>query len=471
MRSNPAAIITALFIAEVAVVFESSMLYTALPTLIRQFGDPIAAGWLITVHMLIGAAVSVVIGRLGDMYGRKPVMLTVLAIAAAGSVLSAVTTHFGLVLAGRAMQGFAVAAIPLTIGVVRESLPAARVPVAVGLMTTATATGGAVGLVLGGVIVDRFNWHWLFVLSAILLGISWMAIRLTLPTRRGTLPGEPVNWIEGALLVPGIMALLYGFSLSKTLGWTDPQLLGWIALGVLVLAWWARISLRAKEPFVDLRLLGTRNVAIANGLAAILSLGTMQIMLVYAPYIQSPNWTMVGLGLTATAAGLAKLPSNVVSLVCGPLAGYFSGRTGTRPIVMLGMLITAIGWFASMGMPDSLIEVIVLLCVITIGSSTLSAAIYLVLVEAVPAERTGEAIGMTSVFRGISTAVGAQVVSILLASDTVVAPGGAKLTSAAGYHMAMAWIAGVSLLGAVLALFLRPLARKPQRTGASSPAE
>jgi MFS family permease len=471
MRSNSTAIIAALFIAEVAVVFESSMLYTALPTLIRQFGDPIAAGWLITVHMLIGAAVSVVIGRLGDIYGRKPMMLAVLAIAAAGSVLSAVTTHFGLVLVGRAMQGFAVAAIPLTIGVVRESLPAARVPVAVGLMTTATATGGAVGLVLGGVIVDRFNWHWLFVLSAILLAISWLAIRLILPERPGTRPGEPVNWIEGALLVPGIMALLYGFSLSKKLGWSSPVLLGWIALGVVVLAWWARISLRAKEPFVDLRLLGTRNVAIANGLAAFLSLGTMQVMLIFALYIQSPSWTMVGLGLTATAAGLSKLPSNVVSLVSGPLAGYLSARTGTRPIVVTGMLLTATGWFASMGLPDSLGAVIVLLCVITFGSSMLNAAIYLVLVEAVPQQRTGEAIGMTSVFRGISTAIGAQVVSILLASDTVIAPGGARLTSAAGYHMAMAWIGGVSLLGAVLALLLRPVAKPLPPAVATSPAE
>ena len=468
MRRNTTAIITALFIAEVAVVFESSMLYTALPTLIRQFGDPISAGWLITIHMLIGAAVSVVIGRLGDIYGRKPMILAVLAVAMVGSVISAVTTHFSIGLVGRAMQGFAVAAIPLTIGVIREALPAARVPVAVGLMTTATATGGAVGLVLGGVIVDRFNWHWLFVFSSILLGISWLMVRLTLPARPGIQPAEPVNWIEGVLLVPGIMALLYGFSLSKSHGWSSPQLLGWIAIGVVVLAWWARISLRAKEPFVDLRLLGTRNVAVANGLAAVLSLGTMQVMLVFAPYIQSPKWTMVGLGLTATAAGLAKLPSNVVSLLAGPLTGYFSARTGSRPLVMIGMLMTALGWFASMGMPNSLGEVIALLCVITFGSSVLNAAIYLVLVDSVPTQRTGEAIGMTSVFRGIATAIGAQVVSILLASDTVIAPGGARLTSAAGYHLGMAWIGGVSLLGAILALLLKPVAKAPQADGAVS---
>jgi MFS family permease len=135
---------------------------------------------------------------------------------------------------------------------------------------------------------------------------------------------------------------------------------------------------------------------------------------------------------------------------------------------MTGILLTAIGWFASMGMPQSLGAVIVLLCVITFGSSVLNAAIYLVLVDSVPTQRTGEAIGMTSVFRGIATAIGAQVVSILLASDTVIAPSGARLTAAAGYHLGMAWIGGVSLLGAILALLLRPVAKAPQADGAVS---
>ena len=141
MRSNHNAIIAAVFLAEVCATFETSMLYAALPTLIRTFGDPITAGWLVTMHMLIGTVACVVAGRLGDMYGRKRVMMILLATAALGSLISAVTTDFGIVLFGRALQGFASAAIPLSIGILRESLPEKRVPVAVGLMTTAQGMG------------------------------------------------------------------------------------------------------------------------------------------------------------------------------------------------------------------------------------------------------------------------------------------------------------------------------------------
>ena len=187
MKSNHNAIIVAVFLAEVSATFETTMLYAALPTLIKTFGDPITAGWLLTMHMLIGTVACVVVGRLGDIHGRQRVMLLLLVVAAIGSLISAVTTNFGIVLFGRALQGFASAAIPLSIGILRENLPEKRLPVAVGLMTTAQGMGVAIGLVLGGVIVDNLNWHWLFVASAVLLVVSWIVIRAVVPA----LPGSP----------------------------------------------------------------------------------------------------------------------------------------------------------------------------------------------------------------------------------------------------------------------------------------
>ena len=103
MRSNHNAIIAAVFLAEVSATFETSMLYAALPTLIRQFGDPITAGWLVTMHMLIGTVACVVAGRLGDMFGRQRMILILLSVAALGSLISAVSSDFGVVLLGRAL--------------------------------------------------------------------------------------------------------------------------------------------------------------------------------------------------------------------------------------------------------------------------------------------------------------------------------------------------------------------------------
>ncbi|KHK89788.1 MFS transporter [Novosphingobium malaysiense] len=456
MKSNYFAIITALFLAEIAATFESAMLYAALPTLIREFGDPITAGWLVTMHMLIGAAAGVLVGRMGDIYGRKRMTLLMLAVATVGSVMSAVTDDFGVVLAGRALQGLSVAVIPLSIGIIREALPKERVPVAVGLMTSGSGVGVAIGLVLGGVIVDNFNWHWLFVVSAALLAISYIAIKFCVPGKPGIPPKQPIDWAEGLLPAPGIMAMLYGVSQSKAVGWSDPWVWGTIGAGALIMAYWARRSLRAAEPFVDLRLLTTRNVAIANLLTICLGMGTMQVVLVFSTYTQSPVWTMAGLGLGATVAGLAKLPSNVLSFFAGPLSGWLTKTFGDRPTVVLGLLLAVVGWLIGISLPGTLIMVIAILCIISFGTTILNAAIYNVIVGSVPEARTGEAIGTIAVTRGMAAAVGAQIIAVLLATATLTDPAsGAQLPSPEGFRLTMAWIAGLTAAGTVIALFLR----------------
>lgn len=454
MRSNHNAIIAAIFLVEVCATFETSMLYAALPTLIRTFGDPITAGWLVTMHMLIGTVACIVAGRLGDMYGRRRVMLLLLAVAAVGSVLSAVTTNFALVLAGRALQGFASAAIPLSIGILRESLPAQRVPVAVGLMTTAQGAGVAVGLVLGGAIIDNLNWHWLFVISGILLVIAYIGVRLVVPARPGTPPTEKIDWIEGLLPAPGIGALLLGLSLSKTYGWLDPRCWAVATGGAVLLALWARRSLRAREPFINLRLLGDRNIAVANICAVLLGLGSAQIVFVFSTYMQAPAWTMAGLGFTATLAGFAKLPSNFLSFFAGPLSGWLSLKASVRVPIIVGGLMATVGWLVGMTLPDTLIEMILLLCLISFGTSLLNAALPIVIVEAAPEDRTSEAIGAMSVIRGMCGAVGTQMIALVLASDTVKSPDGAAFPSPAGYHLTMICIAALSLAAGLCGLLL-----------------
>ena len=137
MQGRPAAIITALFIAEMCVVFESAMIYAALPKLIATFGDPLMAGALVTAHMLIAAATAPVMGRLGDIKGRKRIIQILLFAALAGSVISAVADNFAWVLVGRALQGLSAAVIPLSVGVLRETLSEEKVPMGIGLLTSA----------------------------------------------------------------------------------------------------------------------------------------------------------------------------------------------------------------------------------------------------------------------------------------------------------------------------------------------
>jgi len=469
MQNRPAAIIFALFIAEMCVTFEGAMIYAALPTLMREFGDPLKAGALVTAHMLIAAATAPVAGRYGDIRGRKLMIVALLVIALIGTIISALASEFSLILLGRALQGLSAAVLPLSIGVIRESISEERVPMSIGLLTTSQGAGAALGVVLGGWIVDNYDWQVLFEASAVLLLASVLAVWAFVPSRPGTPTARPIDWIEGLLPVPGIAAILFAINSSKASGWTSPLVLGLLALGVALMLVWAQRSLRSPEPFIDLRLFRIRNFAVANGISILLGMGTMQIVYVFSAYMQSPAWTLVGLGVTATMAGLAKLPSNFLSFFAGPLSGWMTIKLGDRATVMIGALLAATGWLLALLLPSTILQVILLLIVISFGTTILQAAIPNVVVGAVPGNRTSEAIGSMSVVRGIATAVGAQVIALLLASMTVTSPDGAAQFPAAGaYQLTMAVMAGLTIGGALLALLL--VGKKPAPKAEAEPA-
>ncbi len=456
MQAAVAGIISALFLAEMTVTFEASMVYAAMPTLIREFGNPLAAGWLVTAHLLIAAATAPLAGRLGDVHGRKRLIIGLLTAALVGSVISAMTANFGLVLLGRALQGLSAAVLPLSIGVVRESLPRERIPLGIGLLTTGQVAGAAAGLILGGLIIDHLNWHALFTASAILVALSMIAVMAFVPSRPGTPTRHPIDWLEGLLPVPAIAAILLGISLSKLHGWLGSEVLALFAIGLLLMLWWGRRSLASVEPFIDLRLFQNRNFAIVNIIVVLLGMGTMQIIYVFSAYLQSPAWTMVGLGLSATAAGLAKVPSNFFAFFAGPVAGATTARLGHRFTVVGGALIAAIGWLIAMALPGQYLHLVLLLCLISFGTTALQAAIPNVVVDTVPDNRTSEAIGSMSVVRGIASALGAQLIALLLSSHTMAAPDGiGKFPTAEAYRMTMGAMAALTILGAIIGLMLR----------------
>jgi MFS family permease len=415
-------LIFALFIAEITGSFEAAMIIAAMKYLIEDFGDPALVGWLVTSYLIVAAAAAALVGRMGDIFGRRRIMLITLAIGVAGSFFSALATDFTWLLVGRVMQGMTGAILALSIGLVRENLPPQHVPMAVGLMISGATVGTAIGLILGGWIADNYSWHGVFFASAAFCALTIIATIAYVPKSP---PGSAVkgtDWFSGILFAPGIMALLFYVGSIAKKGLFDPTGLAALAGGVVLLSVWLWRSLTARVPLLDVRQFKNRNVMIANIVSAFVALSSLQITLIFSILLQAPVWTGIGLGVSSFAAGLAKLPSNIFSTFAGPLSGWLTGRGGGRTAMLAGGALAVLGWILAYFFHENVMMVVAVLCVISFGTTILFAVGPTILAEAVPPERTSEVTGMLGVVRGLFQGIGAMIVTTLLATEVVSDP-------------------------------------------------
>jgi MFS family permease len=447
-------VIAALFAAEVAGAFETAMILAATKSLLDAFKDPVLIGWLMTGYLLVGAAAAAVIGRLGDLYGRRRVLLVTLGLGAAGSLLSALSPDYATLLVGRVIQGLTGAVLPLCVGLVRENLPAHRMSMGIGLMVSGASGGYALGLVFGGWLVDGFGWRAIFFASAVFCLTSALAVLLILP-KSARSPSRAVDWVSGIMFAPGILALLYFLSEGAKRGWSDPVSLATLLLAVLLLGWWLRQSLTSSAPLLDVRQFRNRNVFIANAVTALLAVSALQAPLLFSIMLQAPKWTLVGLGLSATTAGLIKLPSTLISLGAGPFSGWLVGRGGGRLAMTLGASILTLGWVVVWFFHATPTQVLISLCIMSFGTAMTFAVGPTILAIVSAEDRTSEISGMLTVVRQSFLGIGAQIVTTILAADVLMDRSGASHPSPHAFSLTIGYIIVVCCAATLVGLALR----------------
>jgi MFS family permease len=461
----------ALILAECTAAIELTMTYSALPTILKAYPGNPGVPWLITSHFLVYAAGAAVCGRLGDLYGLKRVMLCVLAIALCGSLLSVFSTGLGWLIAGRGMQGLAGAVVPLAYGVVRRSLPSARIPLAVSIIAMAATVMGSLGLLVGGVVVDNFAWRSIFYVSAAIAAASLLACLLWVPKLAPQGGGAKLDLVGGVLFVPGITALLYAIMQAKGAGWSNPASLSFLFGGLLILGAWLAWELRHPDPMIDLRLMRRRQVCLGDIAMGLLCLGALQYSQVLPILLQQPDASGQGFGLSATTAGLLQFPIMALYFVGGPWSGYMSTRYGARTAALVGGALLCVGWIAIAIDHSNLVFLMGMDYVQALGLAVLFSAIPNLIVEDTPVDRVSEATGMLSVIRSVALAIGSQLFGFALATSTVADPSGgaAKYPSPAAYTLAFGMIAAVCVLLLVIVYCLpRRAARQPAFTAGSA---
>ncbi|MEY9872165.1 putative MFS family arabinose efflux permease [Streptacidiphilus sp. MAP12-33] len=453
-RPTPAgrAVLGVLAFAGVAATLVQTSIVPLLPALPRlTHASPTQVGWLVTVTLLAGAVATPLLGRAGDQFGRRRMMLLSLALLTLGSVACALTSDITLLVAARAVQGAGAGVIPLAISLLRARLPAERVGSGVALMSSTVGIGAALGLPLAALLVQRFDWHWMFwatsaVAAAALAGVA----RVVPEDRPSAARGVRFDWLGAIGLSTALTALLLALSQGAAWGWTSAGVLGSAGAAVLVSALWSRRQLRTEQPLVDLRLTTARSVLLPHLAALLAGFSFYANSLVTVQLVQEPRSTGFGLGLSVAEAGLCLLPTGLVMVVFAPVSARFSRARGPKATVALGSAVITLGYLLRIADSRALWAVLLGAAVVSVGTALVYSALPLLVMAAVPAADTAAANGINVLMRTIGQALCSAAVAQALSGGTL-----------RGYQTAFA------LAGAVALVACAGSALLPGRTGAT----
>lgn len=417
-RQQPVWVIVSVLIAvEIISAFETSMMFAAIPTLITEFNSTASTvGWAVTAFLLVSAASAAVCGRLGDMYGRERILMVLLAVAALGSIISAVGDSLASIIIGRAIQGVAGAILPLCIGLAREHLPAARVPVAVALISGSAVAAGSASLLVAGVLIDNASWHMIFVVAAVYAIFALLLVWFVLPWRRPTGTSEKIDYIGAVTFAAAVAAILLGVNKSQVWGWADARTLGLIVGGAVALVLLVRWELRIPSPIINVRLFADRKFTLTMLATVAIAAGPMGVVTMIIPIImQTPSDGGFGLGLSATHAGWLSFIGSLFGFVCTPLSGRISAAIGSRVAMLLGTGLFVVGTVIMLTAHHSVVAMTAMVVTVSVATAFAYTAIPNLIVESVPEHNTSETTGTNAVLRTAGQGVGTSIATMLLA--------------------------------------------------------
>ncbi|KOG31462.1 MFS transporter [Streptomyces resistomycificus] len=461
------AVVAVLAFSGIVVALMQTLVIPIVPELPRLLDAPASdTAWAVTATLLAAAVATPVVGRLGDMFGKRRMLLVSVVMLVAGSVVCALSDSLVPMIMGRAMQGLASGVIPLGISIMRDELPAERLAGSTALMSASLGVGGALGLPTAALIADNFDWHVLFWASAA-MGVIAFALVVSLVPESKVRAGGRFDLVGALGMATGLICLLLAISKGADWGWTSGTTLGLFATAVLVLLAWGVFELRTPQPLVDLRTTARRQVLVTNLASIAIGFSMFAMSLVLPQLLQLPEQTGYGLGRSLLTAGLVMAPSGLVMMATAPVSAAVSKARGPKVTLMIGAVIVACGYGLNIVLMSEVWHLVLVSCVIGAGIGFTYGSMPALIMGAVPASETAAANSLNTLMRSIGTSVASAIAGVVLSQMTI-SLGGYALPSESGFKTVMAIGAGAALLAFVIASFIP--GRRPEATAGVAPA-
>ncbi|HET8872540.1 MAG TPA: DHA2 family efflux MFS transporter permease subunit [Gaiellaceae bacterium] len=455
--------------AQFMVILDVAIVNVALPAIETDLGfSQQSLQWVITAYAIVFGGALLLGGRLADLLGRRRIFLVGVAVFTASSLLSGLAWSEEALIVSRALQGLGGALLaPASLSILMTTFQEGRERnLALGLWGAASGSGGAAGVLLGGVLTSYLSWPWIFFIN-VPVGVAVLALTpFLLDGTRGSAYGSRHFDLAGAASVTsGIMLLVYGLTRGTDDGWTSRTTIGFLSAAAVLIVGFVLIELRSKAPLLPMRLFRLRTLTAANATAVLIAATAFSWWFVQTLYMQQV------LHYSAIQAGLAFAPLAVTIALFSNVAQTLVTRFGVRPVLSVGLLLTATSLALLARVPVEGHFFWDLFPAFMLGAVGLSLSFVPVTIGGLTGVGPGDAgvaSGLINTSRQIGGAVGLAAISTVATTFTNqyedAHPGSASSAAALthGFTSSFYVLAAFALAGAVIAATLiRPAPRRP----------
>ena len=461
-NNRPWATFTLASMAQLMIILDASIINVALPSIQRSLHfSNVDLQWVVNIYVLLFGGFLLLGGRAGDLVGRRPMFIGGMALFTLASLAGGLSQSAGWLVAARAIQGLGAAIIsPVAFAIVTSTFPeGAERNRAVGIYGSLAGVGGALGVLLGGVLTSNFGWQWVLFVN-VPIGIAVIALSpIFIPATRGTSAGSSFD-LPGALSVTaGLTVLVYAVVKAPDNGWGSGQTIGLLVVAAILLAAFLVIEQRSVSPLVRLGIFRSRALSVANGLGFLAGLVLFGMFYFLSLYVQ------IVLGFSPLKAGFSFLPLALTIVVAAGVAASLVTRFSFKPILIIGMIISTFGLIFFTQLPVHGTYLANLLpgnLLVAAGLGFLFVPLSIAAVAGVSPQEVGLASGLINASQQVGGAIGLAVLSTISTSrfnslvKTNPPPRGLFADLVGGYTAAFTASAIVLAIGVVLAIVLLP---------------
>jgi Arabinose efflux permease len=397
--------------------YVETMVLPGIPTIIDDLSTTATIGsWITSIVLLVAAVVSPIFGKLGDIYGKKKMMLVAIGFYTVGVSIAGFSTNVYFLIFARAIQGIGLAMLPLTLAFLTDIFPKERLATAQGVIAGSAAISTSLGLVLGSYVIQDLGWRAAFHTAAILSVIVFVALIVVLKRDASCIKCK-VDYIGALLLSVGIALVLIYTTEGSALGWFSLEELAFLIAGIILIISFFYAETKVPEPLIPLKLLKIRNVLVANLVGLIAGAANFILFFVVIEYLEMP--TPYGLGFSVINTGLTLVPGTIMMLILGPLVGKLLPKVGPRPILVAGACTSIVTYLLFIVNRGTALDVTINVIFGFAGLVLLLVPIINMISVSLPKEDVSVGQGFNQTLKNVGSAIGPVITTSILASFTV----------------------------------------------------